>query len=102
MNGWTEHLRCLKCGKTGDAELFEISQFNNDFRKVPEGFKVVVGEFGSEFYCASCEIPSLTMKRPPQLAAYSYEPVHAFKKTKAAAMFSLRPRVSKDIRVKKI
>ena len=57
MISWIEHLRCPKCRKTGDAELYEISQFNNGFRKVPDGFKVIVGEFGSEFYCATCDIP---------------------------------------------
>lgn len=57
MASWIEHLKCPRCGKTGEAELFEISPFNNGFRKVPEGFMVVVGEYGSEFYCIACGIP---------------------------------------------
>lgn len=57
MTSWIEHLRCPRCGKTGDAELFEISPFNNGFRKVPEGFEVVTSEFGSDFNCKTCGIP---------------------------------------------
>jgi hypothetical protein len=54
---WIEHLRCPWCGKTGYAELFEISQFNNEFRKVPDGFEVVTTEFGSDLRCKDCRIP---------------------------------------------
>jgi hypothetical protein len=50
---WIEHLRCPRCGKTGDAELFEISPFKNEFRKIPEGFIVVEGDFR----CSACAIP---------------------------------------------
>ncbi len=57
MTSWTEHLRCPKCANTGDAELFEISPFNNGFRKVPEGFNVVAGKFGKDFHCEACMIP---------------------------------------------
>jgi hypothetical protein len=32
MTEWIEHLRCPRCGKTGDAQLYEIGRFNNGFR----------------------------------------------------------------------
>lgn len=57
METWIEHLRCPRCGNTGDAELIEVSQFNNEFLKVPEGFEVVTNEFGRTFHCATCKIP---------------------------------------------
>jgi hypothetical protein len=57
MTDWIEHLRCPRCAKTGDAELFEISPFNNGFRKVPDGFKVVTGPFGKDLHCVACVIP---------------------------------------------
>lgn len=57
MKTWIEHLRCPLCGKTGDAELVELSQFNNEFLKVPEGFEVFTNEFGRDFNCATCKMP---------------------------------------------
>jgi hypothetical protein len=54
---WVEHLRCPKCVKTGDAELFEISPFNNGFRRIPDGSKVVTVQYGKEFHCETCDIP---------------------------------------------
>ena len=53
---WVEHLRCPKCGKTGDAELFEISPFNNGVRRIPDGFKVVTVQNGKDFHCVTCNI----------------------------------------------
>ncbi len=50
---WIEHLKCRKCGKIGDVEIFEISPFNNGFRKVPDGFKVVDGNL----HCIACGVP---------------------------------------------
>jgi hypothetical protein len=57
ITDWIEHLRCPKCRKTGDAELFEISPFNNGFRRIPDGFKVVTVPYGKDFYCETCEVP---------------------------------------------
>jgi hypothetical protein len=58
LTDWIEHLRCPKCSKTGDAELFEISPFNNGFRRVPDdGFKVAALGYGKDFYCGTCDIP---------------------------------------------
>jgi hypothetical protein len=54
---WIEHLRCPRCGKTGDAELYEISRFNNGFRHIPDGFKVVLNQYGGDFCCEACAIP---------------------------------------------
>jgi hypothetical protein len=52
-----EHLRCPKCRKICDAELFEISPFNNGFRRIPDGFKVATVQYGKEFHCETCDIP---------------------------------------------
>jgi hypothetical protein len=56
ITDWVEHLRCPKCGKTSDAELFEISPFNNGFRRIPDGFKVVTVQYGKVFHCETCDI----------------------------------------------
>jgi hypothetical protein len=57
LTHWIEYLRCPKCSKTGDAELFEISAFNNGFRRIPDGFKVADLRHGKDFYCGTCDIP---------------------------------------------
>lgn len=54
---WIEHIRCPRCGKTGDAELSEIATFENRFDRVPVGFKVVTNTYGSDFHCETCNIP---------------------------------------------
>jgi len=41
---------------TGDAELFEISPFNNGLRRISDGFKVVTVQYGKEFHCEICDI----------------------------------------------
>jgi len=53
---WIERLKCPRCGKTGTAELYEISRFNNGFRHIPDGFKVVTNRYGSDFQCETCAI----------------------------------------------
>jgi hypothetical protein len=53
-----EYLRCPRCSRIGAAELFETSPFNNDFRKVSEGFEIITGTFGGEFRCTACKIPA--------------------------------------------
>lgn len=57
MKKWIEHLRCPRCSKTGDAELVELSPFNNDFLTVPEGFEIITNEYGRDFGCVTCKIP---------------------------------------------
>ena len=57
ITDWIEYLRCPECSKAGDAELFEISPFNNGFRRIPDGFRLVTGQYGKEFYCETCAIP---------------------------------------------
>jgi hypothetical protein len=52
LSSWTENLRCPACGTTGQASLAEITQFNNRFDLVPDGFKVIAGEF----HCNTCNI----------------------------------------------
>jgi hypothetical protein len=68
ITDWVEHLRCPKCGKTGDTELFEISPFNNGFRRIADGFKVVTVQYGKSI--ARFAISRWCHEvRPPQLAA---------------------------------
>jgi hypothetical protein len=59
---WIETFKCPKCGKIGHAELVEVSQFNNRFERVPVGFKVLTGTYGSELYCETCNIQLSHMK----------------------------------------
>ena len=58
---WIESLECPKCGMAGSVELSQAKgQAYHDGNQdvlvelVPSGFKVVLTEFGSSFYCASC------------------------------------------------
>jgi hypothetical protein len=58
---WTENLGCPKCRKTGTAQFSQANgqafhKGDQDVRVdlVPIGFKVVLTEFGSSFYCATC------------------------------------------------
>jgi hypothetical protein len=52
---WTETLRCPSCEKTGIASL---SQNDLDappsVHAVPDGFRVVDGEHGPNFFCEAC------------------------------------------------
>ena len=54
---WTENLRCGNCGKTGQAQLTEISIFEIGFDHVPAGFKVVTNRYGRDIHCDTCDIP---------------------------------------------
>lgn len=56
---WIEPIKCPSCGKTGSAELREISQFNNEFRHIPDGFKVITNEYGSDLHCEACAIAAV-------------------------------------------
>jgi hypothetical protein len=51
---WTEHLKCPHCEKNGTVELYEISQFNNGFRNISDGFTVITNQYGLEFQCKTC------------------------------------------------
>jgi hypothetical protein len=61
---WTENLRCPKCGLTGSVELSQASgQAYSDGDQavrvdgIADGFKAVQFEYGSNFYCSSCDSP---------------------------------------------
>ncbi|MBB1092117.1 hypothetical protein HUU61_12510 [Rhodopseudomonas palustris] len=56
---WIEHIECPSCGKTGDAELSEVSLFENTFDTVPTGFKVVKNLYGGELECETCKVAAL-------------------------------------------
>jgi hypothetical protein len=62
---WTETLRCPKCRMTGSVELSQANgQAFHDgdqvvrVESVSEGFKAVQFEYGSNFYCSSCDGPA--------------------------------------------
>jgi hypothetical protein len=57
---WIERLKCPKCAMAGNAELFEIGQFRNGYRKISEGFRLFAGPYGEEFQCVACEEPART------------------------------------------
>jgi hypothetical protein len=59
---WTENLKCPTCGRTGSAELSQASgqAFHDGDQAirvdhVPEGFKAVQFEYGSNFYRSFCD-----------------------------------------------
>jgi hypothetical protein len=61
---WTESLSCPKCGMTGSVELSQANgqayhDGDQDVRVdgIAAGFKAVQFEYGSNFYCASCDNP---------------------------------------------
>ena len=61
---WTEALRCPKCGMIGSAELSQVNgqayhDGDQDVRveSVSQGFKAIQFEYGSNFYCWSCDSP---------------------------------------------
>jgi hypothetical protein len=56
-DSWTENLKCPRCNRRGVAALSEISQFNNRFDIVPDGFKAVQTEYGPDFHCEACNVP---------------------------------------------
>jgi hypothetical protein len=76
ITDWVEHLRCPECGKTGDAELFEISPFNNGVRRIADGFKVVAVQYGKDFHCETCDIRAVPTHKVAALqpAARGQEP----------------------------
>ena len=54
---WNEQLRCPQCRKTGMASLYQGQ--NDDTPTVddiPEGFNVVITEYGPDFVCATCGV----------------------------------------------
>lgn len=56
---WVEQLQCMKCGKTGSAELSSgDATFVDHVDMIPSGFKVVPHKNGAfEFYCIECNKP---------------------------------------------
>ena len=58
-DSWVENLRCPNCRKTGSAQLSATDEYSWDLQVdgVPEGFKVIQLENGSNFYCSSCDSP---------------------------------------------
>ena len=61
-DNWTEILDCPKCRKTGTVKLSQANgqafhDGDQDVRVelVPNGFKVLLTEYGSKFYCTTCD-----------------------------------------------
>jgi copper chaperone CopZ len=54
---WIENLTCRHCQKTGNAQLSTVDALSWDVQvdSVPEGFKVAQCEYGSNFYCSTCD-----------------------------------------------
>jgi hypothetical protein len=50
---------CRRCSKDGIAVLSTENKFSwiVQVESVPEGFRVVESENGSNFYCSSCDRP---------------------------------------------
>jgi hypothetical protein len=66
-----EKLNCAGCGGIGDAELSTPDGRSWAVRvdRVPKGFKVIQCEYGSNFYCARCEIEVEPQR--PQLVQFA-------------------------------
>jgi hypothetical protein len=56
-NQWQENLRCLLCGKTGKASLWQNNDDTPTVDFVPDGFKVVSTEYGPNLSCGTCGVP---------------------------------------------
>jgi hypothetical protein len=56
---WTELLQCLRCGRTGVADLSKgESPFEDHADLIPTGFKVVQTRNGGiNFHCTDCDAP---------------------------------------------
>jgi hypothetical protein len=56
---WIENLMCRRCSKDGIAVLSteNRSSWIVQVESVPEGFRVVQSDNGSNFYCSSCDRP---------------------------------------------
>jgi hypothetical protein len=61
---WTETLRCSRCGKMGSVDVSQANgqAFHDGDQTVrvdyiSNGFKAVQFEYGSNFYCAFCDLP---------------------------------------------
>jgi hypothetical protein len=56
---WIENLMCRRCEKDGVAVLSTEDKLSwiVQVESVPEGFRVIQSEYGSSFYCSSCDGP---------------------------------------------
>ena len=57
---WIEELTCPDCGCTGNARLSaaDSRSWAVTVDSVPDGFKAIQREYGSNFYWPICEIPA--------------------------------------------
>jgi hypothetical protein len=58
LDHWVENLRCPNCGETGAARLSQADGWNAHVDSAPKGFKFITLEYGSNFYCSSCDSPA--------------------------------------------
>lgn len=57
IDQWNEQLRCPNCRKTGLAILAQGENDNTStVHSVPDGFKLVITEYGPDFISAACGI----------------------------------------------
>jgi hypothetical protein len=56
---WVEYLSCRRCQTSGVAVLSTEDKLSwiVQVENVPEGFRVIRSENGSNFYCSSCGRP---------------------------------------------
>jgi hypothetical protein len=56
---WIENLMCRRCKKDGIAVLSTDDKLSwiVQVESVPEGFRAIHSEYGSNFYCSSCDRP---------------------------------------------
>jgi len=56
---WIEKLCCPICQNIAEADLSTADEYSWDVKadSIPEGFKLVRTDGGSNFYCASCDVP---------------------------------------------
>jgi hypothetical protein len=57
LDHWVENLRCPNCRKTGAARLSQADGWHALVDRLPEGFKFVGLDYGSNFYCSTCDRP---------------------------------------------
>ena len=56
---WTERLKCPVCGLVGTCSLSGADFDIPTVEVMPDGFRVVMTEFGVSFSCAECRVAVL-------------------------------------------
>jgi hypothetical protein len=51
---WVEYLSCRRCQTSGELSTEDKLSWIVKVETVPEGFRVIQSDNGSNFYCSSC------------------------------------------------